>query len=52
MKRFIEWAFYEQVPENLEMTAIYESYKVYCQLFGIKELTKFDFIQDFNKWER
>lgn len=52
MKQFIEWAFYEQVPENLEMTAIYESYKVYCQLFGIKELTKFDFIQEFNKWRR
>lgn len=48
MDDFIKWAFYGKVPEDLEMNAIYESYKVYCKLFEIDELTKFDFIQKFN----
>lgn len=50
MDQFVEWAFYGAVPDDLEMTAIYESYKVYCQLFDIDELTKFDFIQRFNEY--
>lgn len=47
MKEFIEWAFYGQVPDGLETNAIYESYKVYCKLFEIEELTKFEFIQEY-----
>ena len=47
---FIKFAFYNDVPEGLEMNAIYESYRVYCKLFNIDELTKFDFIQEFMKW--
>lgn len=50
MDQFVKWAFYGQVPEGLEMNAIYESYEVYCKLFGIDELTKFDFIQEFIEW--
>lgn len=50
MDQFVEWAFYGAVPDNLEMNAIYESYKVYCKLFNIDELTKFDFIQRFNEY--
>lgn len=50
MDEFVNWAFYNNVPENLEMNAIYESYKIYCQLFGIDVLTKFDFIQEFMEW--
>lgn len=50
MDEFVNWAFYGNVPEDLEMNAIYESYKIYCQLFGIDGLTKFDFIQEFMEW--
>lgn len=50
MANFIEWAFYGNIPDGLEMTAIYESYKVYCKLFDIEELTKFEFIQCLQKW--
>lgn len=50
MDEFVNWAFYDNVPDDLEMNAIYESYKVYCQLFDIDGLTKFDFIQEFIEW--
>ena len=50
MDEFVNWAFYINVPEDLEMNAIYESYKIYCQLFGSDGLTKFDFIQEFMEW--
>lgn len=50
MDDFVKFAFYGQVPEDLEMNAIYESYRVYCKLFDIDELTKFDFIQEFIDW--
>lgn len=50
MDDFIKWAFYGKVPDGLEMNAIYESYRVYCKLFEIDELTKFDFIQEFIDW--
>lgn len=50
MDDFVKFAFYDGVPDGLEMNAIYESYKVYCKLFEIEELTKFNFIQDFNEW--
>lgn len=50
MDEFVNWAFYGNVPEDLEMNAIYESYKIYCQLFRIDWLTKFDFIQEFMEW--
>ena len=50
MDEFVKWAFYNNVPEDLEMNAIYKSYKIYCQLFCIDELTKFDFIQEFMEW--
>lgn len=47
---FIKFAFYDGVPEGLEINAIYESYRVYCKLFDIDESTKFDFIQEFIDW--
>ena len=47
---FVNWAFYGNVPEGLEMEAIYQSYACYCKLFKIEELTKFDFIQEFIEW--
>lgn len=50
MNNFVKFAFYDGIPEDLEMNAIYESYKVYCKLFDIDELTKFDFIQEFIDW--
>lgn len=50
MEKFIEWAFYGNIPDELEMTTIYESYKIYCKLFDIEELTKFEFIQCLQKW--
>lgn len=50
--KFVKWAFYGQVPEGLGMNAICESYKVYCELFEIDQLTKFDFIQEFMEWRR
>lgn len=50
MNDFVKFAFYGKVPERLEMNAIYESYRVYCKLFDIDELTKFDFIQEFIDW--
>lgn len=50
MDEFVKWAFYNNVPEDLEMNVIYESYKIYCQLFEIDVLTKFDFIQEFMEW--
>lgn len=50
MDQFVKWAFYGQVPEDLEMNAIYESYKVYCELFNIEGLAKFEFIQEFIEW--
>lgn len=46
MRRFIEWAFYGKVPEGLETNAIYESYLVYCNLFNIKPIKKFEFIEE------
>ena len=52
MDEFVNFAFYGSVPEGLEMTAIYESYKVYCKLFEVEELTKFDFIQEFMEWRK
>lgn len=50
MQEFIDFAFYGQVPEGLEMNTIYESYKIYCKLFNIDEISKFEFIQLFMKW--
>lgn len=50
MNDFVKFAFYGKVPDGLEMNAIYESYRVYCKLFDIDELTKFDFIQEFIDW--
>lgn len=50
MNDFVKFAFYGKVPEELEMNAIYESYRVYCKLFDIDELIKFDFIQEFIDW--
>lgn len=50
MNDFVKFAFYDGIPEGLEMNAIYESYRVYCKLFDIDELTKFDFIQEFIDW--
>lgn len=50
MNDFVKFAFYGQVPKGLEMNTIYESYRVYCKLFDIDELTKFDFIQAFMNW--
>lgn len=47
MQRFIKWAFYGKVPEGLEMNAIYESYIIYCNLFNIKSIKKFEFIEEF-----
>lgn len=47
MKKFLDWAFYGQVPDNLEMNAIYESYKIYCVLFKIEPMKKFEFIEEF-----
>lgn len=48
MQRFIEWAFYGKVPEGLETNAIYESYLIYCELFKIEPMKKFEFIQEWN----
>lgn len=50
MDEFVKFAFYGDIPEGLEMSAIYESYRVYCKLFDIDELTKFDFIQEFQQY--
>ena len=50
MDNFIKFAFYNRIPEGLEMNAIYESYRIYCKLFNIDELTKFDFIQEFQQY--
>lgn len=50
MDEFVKFAFYGDIPEGLEMNAIYESYRVYCKLFDIDELTKFDFIQEFQQY--
>lgn len=47
MQKFIDFAFYGQVPDELEMTAIYNAYVMYCKLFDIEELTKFEFIETF-----
>lgn len=47
MKKFIDWAFYGKVPEGLEMKAIYESYLIYCNLFDIEPMKKFEFIEAF-----
>lgn len=52
MEEFVKFAFYDGVPDELEMTAIYNAYVMYCKLFDIEELTKFDFIQEFNEWRR
>ena len=50
MKKFIDWAFYGKVPGGLEMNAIYESYTIYCQLFGYDPMKKFEFIQEFKPY--
>lgn len=50
MNEFVKFAFYGKVPDDLEMTAIYNAYVMYCKLFDIEELTKFEFIQEFNEW--
>ena len=50
MEEFVKFAFYDGVPGGLEMTAIYNAYVIYCQLFDIEESTKFDFIQDFQQY--
>lgn len=50
MDDFVKFAFYGKVPDDLEMNAIYAAYKIYCELFKIEELTKFDFIQRFNNY--
>lgn len=50
MKEFIDFAFYGEIPEDLEMSVIYESYRMYCKLFEIEELTKFEFIQCLQKY--
>lgn len=50
--QFVNFAFYGSIPEDLEMSTIYESYKVYCKLFEIEELTKFDFIQEMMEWRK
>lgn len=47
MKKFLDFAFYGKVPEGLEMKAIYESYLIYCNLFGIEPIKKFEFIEAF-----
>ena len=52
MDQFVNFAFYGSIPEDLEMSTIYESYKVYCKLFEIEELTKFDFIQEMMEWRK
>lgn len=52
MNEFVKFAFYGNVPDGLEMTAIYNAYVMYCKLFDIEELTKFEFIQEFNEWRR
>lgn len=50
MEEFMKFAFYDGVPDELEMTAIYNAYVMYCKLFDIEELTKFDFIQEFQQY--
>lgn len=50
MDKFVKWAFYDGVPDELEMTAIYNAYKMYCRLFDYKLMSKFEFIQEFNEW--
>lgn len=50
MEEFMKFAFYDGVPDELEMTAIYNAYVIYCKLFDIEELTKFDFIQEFQQY--
>lgn len=47
MNEFVKFAFYGKVPYGLEMTAIYNAYVMYCKLFDIEELTKFEFIQEY-----
>lgn len=50
MDEFVKWAFYGNVPEDLEMNAIYESYAIYCKLFGYDPMKKIKFIQEFIEW--
>ncbi len=50
MEEFVKFAFYDGVPDELEMIAIYNAYVMYCKLFDIEELTKFDFIQEFQQY--
>lgn len=49
MKEFIEYAFYGDSYKDLDMETIYNCYVIYCKLFEIDELTKFDFIKKFNE---
>lgn len=50
MNEFVKFAFYGKVPDELDMMAIYNAYVMYCKLFDIEELAKFEFIQEFNEW--
>lgn len=50
MKKFLDFAFYGKVPEGLEMNTIYESYLIYCKLFNIEPMKKFEFIEEFRPY--
>lgn len=50
MRKFIDWAFYGKVPEGLETNTIYESYLIYCKLFGYDPMNKFEFIENITKY--
>lgn len=46
LNQFIDWAFYGKVPKNLETDTLYKAYKIWCDLFNIKEpMTRVKFLE-------
>lgn len=46
MKDFCDWAFYE--TDILKPEEVYTCYLIWCELFKVTPMKKFEFIEEYN----
>lgn len=51
MDQFVQWAFYGKKIDILTPEEVYQCYLIWCKLFKYNPIKKFEFIQEWGKYE-
>lgn len=51
LQQFVDWAFYGKPVEGLKSEEVYTCYKIWCKLFVHEPMKKFEFIEEWIKYE-